>query len=202
MTVICDIDGVVYRGDQLIPGSDRALQRLVTAGVDLYFATNNSTKTPANVAERISTMTGVDIRCRLNCHLLRGSGGDARGRRASGDGPGLGWDHDGTGRGGDRGDRRSHGSESAPGRARLGLELRTTDQSGGRSSSRGAVHRHQHRPDISGSRWPAPRWGSDGCCGASDHRSHPRGRRQATPTDEGVAPGSRDRSGMDHRRSG
>ncbi len=61
MTVICDIDGVVYRGDQLIPGSDRALQRLVTAGVDLYFATNNSTKTPAKVAERISTMTGVDI---------------------------------------------------------------------------------------------------------------------------------------------
>ncbi|MET0697869.1 MAG: HAD-IIA family hydrolase [Acidimicrobiia bacterium] len=61
MTVICDIDGVVYRGDQLIPGSDRALRRLVTAGVDLYFATNNSTKTPANVAERISTMTGVDI---------------------------------------------------------------------------------------------------------------------------------------------
>ncbi len=61
MTVICDIDGVVYRGDQLIPGSDRALHRLVTAGVDLYFATNNSTKTPANVAERISTMTGVDI---------------------------------------------------------------------------------------------------------------------------------------------
>ena len=61
MTVICDIDGVVYRGDQLIPGSDRALQRLVTAGVDLYFATNNSTKTPATAAERISTMTGVDI---------------------------------------------------------------------------------------------------------------------------------------------
>jgi len=61
MTVICDIDGVVYRGDQLIPGSDRALQRLVTAGVDLYFATNNSTKTAANVAERISTMTGVDV---------------------------------------------------------------------------------------------------------------------------------------------
>ena len=47
MNVICDIDGVVYRGDQLLPGSDTALQRLVAAGVDLYFATNNSTKTPA-----------------------------------------------------------------------------------------------------------------------------------------------------------
>ena len=61
MTVICDIDGVVYRGDELLPGSDIALQRLVTAGVDLYFATNNSTKTPVTVAERITAMTGVPI---------------------------------------------------------------------------------------------------------------------------------------------
>ncbi len=61
MNVICDIDGVVYRGDQLLPGSDTALQRLVAAGVDLYFATNNSTKTPATVAERISAITGVPI---------------------------------------------------------------------------------------------------------------------------------------------
>jgi len=61
MSVICDIDGVVYRGDQLLPGSDTALQRLVAGGVDLYFATNNSTKTPASVAQRISAMTGVPI---------------------------------------------------------------------------------------------------------------------------------------------
>ena len=61
MTVICDIDGVVYRGDELVPGSDTALQRLVTSGVDLYFATNNSTKTPETVAERITAMTGVPI---------------------------------------------------------------------------------------------------------------------------------------------
>jgi glycerol-1-phosphatase len=61
MTVICDIDGVVYRGDELLPGSDVALQRLVTAGVDLYFATNNSTKTPETVSERITAMTGVPV---------------------------------------------------------------------------------------------------------------------------------------------
>jgi HAD superfamily hydrolase (TIGR01450 family) len=61
MTVICDIDGVVYRGDELLPGSDTALQLLATAGVDLYFATNNSTKSPVTVAERISALTGVPI---------------------------------------------------------------------------------------------------------------------------------------------
>lgn len=61
MNVICDIDGVVYRGENLLPGSDVALQRLVGAGIDLFFATNNSTKTPLTVSERISRMSGVAI---------------------------------------------------------------------------------------------------------------------------------------------
>lgn len=61
MNVICDIDGVVYRGDKLVPGSDNALQRLVGAGAEVYFATNNSTKTPITVSERISKMAGVEI---------------------------------------------------------------------------------------------------------------------------------------------
>jgi HAD superfamily hydrolase (TIGR01450 family) len=61
MTVICDIDGVVYRGDQLIPGSDTALKRLVEAGVDLYFATNNSRTTPEMISERIMAMTDVAV---------------------------------------------------------------------------------------------------------------------------------------------
>jgi 4-nitrophenyl phosphatase len=61
MNVICDIDGVVYRGDQLVPGSDVALSRLTRAGAGLWFATNNSTKTPKMVSERITTMTGVHV---------------------------------------------------------------------------------------------------------------------------------------------
>lgn len=61
MNVICDIDGVVYRGDLALPGSDKALRRLLDADVSLYFATNNSTKTPAMVTERLAAMTGVGI---------------------------------------------------------------------------------------------------------------------------------------------
>jgi 4-nitrophenyl phosphatase len=61
MNVICDIDGVVYRGDQLLAGSDVALRRLIDAGINLWFATNNSTKTPEMVAERIFSMTGVEV---------------------------------------------------------------------------------------------------------------------------------------------
>jgi len=61
MNVICDIDGVVYRGDQLLPGSDTALRRLQEAGIGLYFATNNSTKSPSVVSKKISELTGVEI---------------------------------------------------------------------------------------------------------------------------------------------
>lgn len=61
MNVICDIDGVVYRGDRLIRGSDVALDRLMRANVPVWFATNNSTKTPEMVSDRISVMTGVSI---------------------------------------------------------------------------------------------------------------------------------------------
>ncbi len=61
MNVICDIDGVVYRGDQLIAGSDLALGRLARAGIGIWFATNNSTKTPEMVSARITEMTGVDV---------------------------------------------------------------------------------------------------------------------------------------------
>ena len=61
MNVVCDIDGVVYRGDSLIEGSDTALQQVVDAGIGLFFATNNSTRTPSEVRERIIRISGVDV---------------------------------------------------------------------------------------------------------------------------------------------
>jgi glycerol-1-phosphatase len=61
MNVICDIDGVLYRGDELIPGSDTAMERLLDAGVKLLFATNNSTRSPASISKKIATITGVAI---------------------------------------------------------------------------------------------------------------------------------------------
>jgi 4-nitrophenyl phosphatase len=61
VNVICDIDGVVYRGDTVVPGSDRALRRLLDEGIHLHFATNNSTKAPQTVSEKIGRITGVDI---------------------------------------------------------------------------------------------------------------------------------------------
>lgn len=61
MNFICDLDGVVYRGDTLVPGSDRALRRMIESGATLVFATNNSTKSPGSVAGKITRVTGVEI---------------------------------------------------------------------------------------------------------------------------------------------
>ena len=61
MNVICDIDGVIYRGDRLLPGSDLALQRLRDAGVTVHYATNNSTKSAQTVSERLTRITGVEV---------------------------------------------------------------------------------------------------------------------------------------------
>ena len=61
MNVLCDIDGVVYRGDQLLPGSDIALRRLIQAGIGLWFVTNNSTRPPAYISQKIERITGVEI---------------------------------------------------------------------------------------------------------------------------------------------
>ena len=59
--VVCDLDGVIYRGDTLIPGADDGLNRLVSAGVNLLYATNNSTRTQDEVAAKIRSVAGVDV---------------------------------------------------------------------------------------------------------------------------------------------
>ena len=59
--VVCDLDGVIYRGDTLIAGSDEGLQRLISGGVNVLFVTNNSTRTPLEVAAKIHRVTGVDV---------------------------------------------------------------------------------------------------------------------------------------------
>lgn len=59
--VICDLDGVVYRGRRPIPGSATALRRLDEAGYRVVFVTNNSSRTPAQVTEKIQVVMGLEI---------------------------------------------------------------------------------------------------------------------------------------------
>jgi HAD superfamily hydrolase (TIGR01450 family) len=61
LTVLCDLDGVVYRGQEVISGVPEALRRLSDAGVEIFYITNNSTRTPEAGAEKISRLTGVQV---------------------------------------------------------------------------------------------------------------------------------------------
>jgi glycerol 3-phosphatase-2 len=51
-----DLDGVLYRGDEPIPGAAEAVERLRGAGKRVAFVTNNSSRTPASVAAKLDTV--------------------------------------------------------------------------------------------------------------------------------------------------
>ena len=52
-TFCFDLDGTIYRGDEPIPESIVFLQSLQDAGIDPYFVTNNSSKTPAGQVQKL-----------------------------------------------------------------------------------------------------------------------------------------------------
>lgn len=58
VTIICDLDGVVYVGDTPVPGAGEALGRLAAAGHRILFCTNNSSRRRADIVERIRRTTG------------------------------------------------------------------------------------------------------------------------------------------------
>src|SRR6266704_442622 len=53
---IFDMDGVLYRGAQVMPYAREALDRLRRAGWDVFFATNNSTATRLDYLGRLQTL--------------------------------------------------------------------------------------------------------------------------------------------------
>src|SRR5437870_4946467 len=59
---IFDMDGVLYRGSQVMPYAKEALDRLRRAGWDVFFATNNSTATRVDYLHRLQQLgLGGDI---------------------------------------------------------------------------------------------------------------------------------------------
>jgi 4-nitrophenyl phosphatase len=61
LTILCDLDGVIYRGGEALPGVRPALERLSAGGNLIYFITNNSTRTPEATAEKIARLTGAEV---------------------------------------------------------------------------------------------------------------------------------------------
>ena len=53
---IFDMDGVLYRGDRVLPYARETLERLRTAGWKVYFATNNSTATRDEYVARLARL--------------------------------------------------------------------------------------------------------------------------------------------------
>ena len=57
---IIDMDGVIYRGDLCLPHVPEFLQALDDRGVPYLMATNNSTKSPQEFADKLDAM-GIDL---------------------------------------------------------------------------------------------------------------------------------------------
>ncbi|MFO1007097.1 MAG: HAD-IIA family hydrolase [Planctomycetaceae bacterium] len=57
---LIDMDGVIYRGHQLIPGADRFIKELRSARIPFMFLTNNSQRTRRDVATRLQRL-GIDV---------------------------------------------------------------------------------------------------------------------------------------------
>jgi 4-nitrophenyl phosphatase len=64
INLICDLDGVVYRGSNPIPGAREALEQADGSGCKVLFCTNNSSRTRTQVAEKIRAL--VDFRAELD----------------------------------------------------------------------------------------------------------------------------------------
>lgn len=57
--VICDLDGVLYKGNTPVPGSREAVEKLLARGARILYVTNNSTRSRTAAAEHIASTIGV-----------------------------------------------------------------------------------------------------------------------------------------------
>jgi len=57
---LIDMDGVIYRGSQLIPGANRFIHELQAAKIPFLFLTNNSQRTRRDVATKLQRL-GFDV---------------------------------------------------------------------------------------------------------------------------------------------
>ncbi len=57
--IISDMDGVLYRGKQLIPGAKAFVDRLIASQANFLFLTNNSEQTPIDLVRKLELL-GID----------------------------------------------------------------------------------------------------------------------------------------------
>ncbi|MBB6730346.1 HAD-IIA family hydrolase [Cohnella zeiphila] len=54
--LLLDLDGTLYRGEEPVPGAGRLVRELEALGLPCWFVTNNSTRTPLQVAEHLRSL--------------------------------------------------------------------------------------------------------------------------------------------------
>ena len=57
---LIDMDGVVYRGSELIPGADRFVRELLDLELPFFFLTNNSQRTRRDVVVKLRRL-GIEV---------------------------------------------------------------------------------------------------------------------------------------------
>ncbi len=60
-TIVFDLDGVLYLGNEVVPGAPAALATLAEAGFQLLFATNSSVSTPEAIARKLARLTETEV---------------------------------------------------------------------------------------------------------------------------------------------
>jgi glycerol 3-phosphatase-2 len=60
-TILFDLDGVLYRGADAVPGAARTVAALRSVGKRIAFVTNNSSRTPDAIAQQLGSL-GIDAR--------------------------------------------------------------------------------------------------------------------------------------------
>lgn len=57
---LCDMDGVIYKGDHLLPGVKEFVEWLYRENKEFLFLTNSSSKTPRELQQKLKRM-GLDV---------------------------------------------------------------------------------------------------------------------------------------------
>jgi HAD superfamily hydrolase (TIGR01457 family) len=60
-TVLFDLDGVLYRGTEAVPGAAQTVGALRSRGIRIGFVTNNSSRTPDAIARQLTSL-GIEAR--------------------------------------------------------------------------------------------------------------------------------------------
>ena len=65
---LIDMDGVLYRGSEMIPGADSFIRELRLRDIPFRFLTNNSQRTRRDIVAKLNRM-GIDVVARMEAGM-------------------------------------------------------------------------------------------------------------------------------------